>query len=50
MRNEAPFEAHSVLTWQEEGDIVEACKQLNLYGQGVDRTQLARRDRRQIAL
>ena len=40
--NAQPFKASAVLTFQEETDIVEACKELNRHGQGVDRADLGR--------
>ena len=40
--NEHPFSAHSVLTPQEDSDLVETCKELNEHGQGIDREQLGK--------
>ena len=39
---ERPWQAHSVLTPEEEADLVETCKELNLFGQGVDREQMGK--------
>ena len=37
-----PFAAHSVLTPDEETDIVATCKELNAHGQGIGRKQLGK--------